>query len=122
MILVFNNLEPIIMGPRGKNGLVRTVNNFQYGSLRKRESRLAITPSRLNTTHKCLSLTGGSQTSGTYPPARLHPCQGPLNPIWRSNDHWDTKGVYHQHYVDGGQILHISDQPLAVKSIVLNME
>lgn len=35
---------------------------------------------------------------------------------------WDTKGVYHQHYVDGGQIVHISDQPLAVKSVVLNME
>lgn len=35
---------------------------------------------------------------------------------------FDAKGVYHQHYVDGGQILHISDQPLAVKSVVLNME
>ena len=35
---------------------------------------------------------------------------------------WDAKGVYHQHYVSGGQILHISNQPLAVKSIVLNME
>lgn len=35
---------------------------------------------------------------------------------------FDAKGVYHQHYIEGGQILHISDQPLAVKSIVLNME
>lgn len=35
---------------------------------------------------------------------------------------WDTKGVSHQHYVSGGQILHISDQPLAVKSVVINME
>lgn len=35
---------------------------------------------------------------------------------------FDAKGAYHQHYVDGGQIIHISDQPLAVKSIVLNME
>ena len=35
---------------------------------------------------------------------------------------WDTKGIYHQHYVQGGQIVHISDQPLAVKSIVINME
>lgn len=35
---------------------------------------------------------------------------------------FDAKGVYHQHYIQGGQILHISDQPLAVKSIVLNME
>jgi hypothetical protein len=35
---------------------------------------------------------------------------------------WDTKGVYHQHYIQGGQILHISDQPIAVKNIVINME
>lgn len=35
---------------------------------------------------------------------------------------WDTKGVYHQHYVSGGQILHISNQPLAVKGIIINME
>lgn len=35
---------------------------------------------------------------------------------------WDTKGVYHQHYVSGGQIVHVSNQPLAVKSIVINME
>lgn len=35
---------------------------------------------------------------------------------------WDTKGVYHQHYVSGGQILHVSNQPLAVKGIIINME
>ncbi|MEK7498668.1 MAG: hypothetical protein AAB611_02285 [Patescibacteria group bacterium] len=35
---------------------------------------------------------------------------------------WDTKGVYHQHYLSGGQILHISDQPLSVKSVIINME
>lgn len=35
---------------------------------------------------------------------------------------WDQRGVYHQHYVSGGQILHISDQPVAVKSVVINME
>lgn len=35
---------------------------------------------------------------------------------------FDAKGAYHQHYVEGGQIVHISDQPLAVKSIILNME
>jgi hypothetical protein len=34
---------------------------------------------------------------------------------------FDAKGVYHQHYVTGGQIVHVSDQPLAVKSIVLNL-
>jgi hypothetical protein len=35
---------------------------------------------------------------------------------------WDSKGVYHQQYITGGMILHISDQPLAVKGIVINME
>ena len=35
---------------------------------------------------------------------------------------WDSKGIYHQHYPEGGQIIHISDQPLAVKNIILNME
>lgn len=35
---------------------------------------------------------------------------------------WDTKGVYHQHYISGGQILHVSNQPLAVKGIIINME
>jgi hypothetical protein len=35
---------------------------------------------------------------------------------------FDVKGVYHQHYLSGGQIIHISDQPLAVKNVVLNME
>jgi hypothetical protein len=35
---------------------------------------------------------------------------------------WDTAGRYHQHYVSGGQILHISDQPIATKSIILNLE
>lgn len=35
---------------------------------------------------------------------------------------WDTKGVYHQHYISGGQILHISNQPLVVKGIIINME
>jgi hypothetical protein len=34
---------------------------------------------------------------------------------------WDTKGVYHQHYIAGGQIVHVSNQPLAVKSIIINM-
>lgn len=35
---------------------------------------------------------------------------------------WDTKGVYHQHYISGGQIVHISNQPLSVKGIIINME
>lgn len=35
---------------------------------------------------------------------------------------FDAKGVYHQHYGSGGQIIHVSDQPLAVKNIIINME
>ena len=35
---------------------------------------------------------------------------------------WDTRGVYHQHYVQGGQIVHISNQPLVVKKVIINME
>jgi hypothetical protein len=35
---------------------------------------------------------------------------------------WDVQGRYHQHYVAGGQIVHISDQPIPVKSITINLE
>lgn len=35
---------------------------------------------------------------------------------------FDTRGVYHQHYKGENQMLHISDQPLTVKNIVLNFE
>lgn len=35
---------------------------------------------------------------------------------------WDVQGRYHQHYISGGQIVHISDQPIPVKSITINME
>jgi hypothetical protein len=35
---------------------------------------------------------------------------------------FDANGVYHQHYLGGGQIVHISDQPIAVKSIIINLD
>ena len=35
---------------------------------------------------------------------------------------WDQRGVYHQHYVQGGQIVHISDQPMRVGKVILNLE
>lgn len=35
---------------------------------------------------------------------------------------FDVKGIYHQHYITGGQIVHISDQPLNVKGVIINME
>ena len=34
----------------------------------------------------------------------------------------DTKGIYHQHYVSGGQILHVSSEPLSVGRVMINME
>ena len=35
---------------------------------------------------------------------------------------WDVRDQYHQHYVSGGQILHVSDKPINVKNIVINLE
>lgn len=34
---------------------------------------------------------------------------------------FDAKGVYHQQYVTGGMILHVSDQPMPVKGVVINL-
>ena len=34
---------------------------------------------------------------------------------------FDVKGIYHQHYIGGGQIVHISTQALPVKSITINL-
>lgn len=34
----------------------------------------------------------------------------------------DQRGVFHQQYLTGGQIIHVSDQPLAIKSVTINME
>ena len=35
---------------------------------------------------------------------------------------WDVNNRYHQHFISGGQILHISNKPINVKSITINME
>jgi hypothetical protein len=35
---------------------------------------------------------------------------------------FDAAGRYHQHWFTGGQIIHLSDQPISVKSVVLNLE
>jgi uncharacterized protein YcfL len=35
---------------------------------------------------------------------------------------FDQKGVYHQHLVSGAAILHISDQPLKVGKVIINLE
>lgn len=35
---------------------------------------------------------------------------------------WDSRGTYHQHYPSGGQIIHVSDQPMNFPKIILNLE
>lgn len=35
---------------------------------------------------------------------------------------FSSKGTYHSHFFTGGQIIHVSDQPIAVKNITLNLE
>ena len=35
---------------------------------------------------------------------------------------FDQKGVYHQHYITGGQIFHVTDAPLSVGKAIINME
>lgn len=35
---------------------------------------------------------------------------------------FDTKGIYHQHYFSGGTIVHISTEPMPVKSVIINLE
>ncbi len=35
---------------------------------------------------------------------------------------WDVQGRSHKHYVSGGQIIHISDQPLPVKNVIIQAE
>lgn len=35
---------------------------------------------------------------------------------------WDTRGAYHQHYPSGGQIIHVSDQPITARKPVLQVE
>lgn len=35
---------------------------------------------------------------------------------------YDINDRYHQHYITGGQIVHVSAQPLVVPDVVLNME
>lgn len=36
---------------------------------------------------------------------------------------WDVQDRYHQHYVSGGQIIHISDKPIpGIKSVIINTE
>lgn len=34
---------------------------------------------------------------------------------------WDVKGVYHQHFVSGGQIVHISEEAMPVSEVIINL-
>jgi type IV pilus assembly protein PilA len=33
---------------------------------------------------------------------------------------YDTQGAYHEHYVSGGQIIHISDRPLPTRETIID--
>ena len=35
---------------------------------------------------------------------------------------FDSKGIYHSHFFTGGQIIHVADQPMPVKNIIINLE
>jgi hypothetical protein len=35
---------------------------------------------------------------------------------------FDSKDIYHSHFFTGGQIIHVSEQPIVTKNIVLNLE
>ena len=35
---------------------------------------------------------------------------------------WDVKGIYHQHFFTGGQIIHVASKPMNVNGVVLNLE
>lgn len=35
---------------------------------------------------------------------------------------FDSRGSYHSHFFTGGQIIHVSDQPMPVKNITINLE
>ncbi len=35
---------------------------------------------------------------------------------------FDSKGIYHQQYISGGCLVHISDQPLLINKPIINME
>ncbi|KKM77210.1 hypothetical protein LCGC14_1372260, partial [marine sediment metagenome] len=34
----------------------------------------------------------------------------------------DTKGIQHQHFISGGQLVHVSDEPIVMKGVTINLE
>ena len=35
---------------------------------------------------------------------------------------WDTQDRYHQHYVSGGQVVHVSDAPIGARKAIINLD
>ena len=35
---------------------------------------------------------------------------------------YDVQGRFHQHFFTGGQIIHVSDQPMPVREVIINLE
>lgn len=61
----------------------------------------------------------GDQTVVTSEPLQDDGTYGSSEPYvyW-----FDVRGNYHQHFFTGGQIIHVSDVPLSLKSVVINIE
>ena len=75
---------------------------------------------RLTNTHKQYrGYGGGYKKSDVMPAIQDDGTYGSSVPYiyW-----FDSKGVYHQHYVSGGQIVHIADAPISVPKVIINME
>jgi len=83
------------------------------------KSKVTSSGKRLNPTS--LAYTAGQSSGQWYNPDLIQDDGTYGNSIeyiyW-----WDSKNIYHQQYITGGMILHISNQPIAVKSITLNLE
>ena len=75
---------------------------------------------RLTNTHKQYKgYGGGYNKSDVMPAIQDDGTYGSSVPYiyW-----FDSKGVYHQHYVSGGQIVHVADAPISVPKVIINME
>lgn len=59
--------------------------------------------------------------SGVYTTTEVLEDDGTYGPSVPYIYWWDVQGRYHQHYVTGGQIIHISDQAISVPKVVINL-
>lgn len=85
-----------------------------------------LTPSSVTGSHTDSSVYGGFWvqlgTSGKQQTLEVLGDDGTYGTSGEYLYWWDVRGSYHQHYLTGGQIVTISDQPLPVKSVTINIE